>query len=290
MNKLRSQPWQGLFCLAIVIMGLALGHALFVTQKLFTGGVSVTDTLVSAILGIAGIVIVWTGLNKSELRATLHGYLGANLIWVGIFEWTWEYFGHFMGIEPVYDDGMMILSPGLLVIQSTVLLVLVMLVFFGANKDTRCRMFMWFHRNLKLRPGRMTAGYKRQHARNTAIETVFLIWFIYQCAIFINDPRLIRYDSIAAMLITGGFVVWGVYLARKLTHINGFGAVLRYAIPTGSILWLPIEAFSRWGLYPEIWIKPAEYPVSLIVIALVFAGAAVFVYREDSPSPALQAS
>lgn len=290
MNKLRSQPWQGLFCLAIVIMGLALGHALFVTQKLFTGGVSVTDTLVSAILGIAGIAIVWTGLNKSELRATLHGYLGANLIWVGIFEWTWEYFGHFMGIEPVYDDGMMILSPGLLVIQSTVLLVLVMLVFFGANKDTRCRMFMWFHRNLKLRPGRMTAGYKRQHARNTAIETVFLIWFIYQCAIFINDPRLIRYDSIAAMLITGGFVVWGVYLARKLTHINGFGAVLRYAIPTGSILWLPIEAFSRWGLYPEIWIKPAEYPVSLIVIALVFAGAAVFVYREDSPSPALQAS
>ncbi|MDH5255645.1 MAG: hypothetical protein OEW72_06995, partial [Gammaproteobacteria bacterium] len=163
--------------------------------------------------------------------------------------------------------------------QATSLIVIVLLIFFGANKDTRCRMFMWFHRNFRLRPGRMTAGYQRQHARTTAIETVFLIWFIYLCAITINDPRLIRYDSTAAMLITVGFLVWGLYLVNKLVKVRGVGAAFRYAIPTGNILWLPIEGFSRWGLYPEVWVKPLEYSFIMLSVLVTFAAAAVAVFR-----------
>ena len=55
---------------------------------------------------------------------------------------------------------------------------------------------------------------------------------------------------------TVGILVWGVYLATKLLKQRGFGPTFRYAIPTGNILWLPIESFARWGLYPEVWIKP----------------------------------
>lgn len=178
-------------------------------------------------------------------------------------------------------DGFTILSPGLLMIQSTALIVFLLLMLFGANKDTRCRMFMWFHRNLRLRPGQLTAGFKRQHARNTALETIFLIWFIYLCAIFINDPRIIGYDSVTAMVLTGGFVVWGLYLATKLTKVRGLGPALRYAIPTGSILWLPTEAFSRWGLYPEVWIKPVQYPglMSSVLIVFAVAGGVILLSR-----------
>jgi hypothetical protein len=214
---------------------------------------------------------VWTGFNRSETQATLLGYLGGNLIWIGVFEWTWRYFSRWLALQPVMDKGFTILNPSLLMIQGTTLLVIAMLVFLGANKDTRCRMFLWFHRNFRLRPGRMTPGYERQHSRNTALETVFLIWFIYLCAITINDPRLIRYDSVAAATITVGFVVWGLYLVSKLTRINGVGAAFRYAIPTANILWLPIEGFSRWGFYPEIWIKPFDYSVAMLGVLGVFA-------------------
>jgi hypothetical protein len=281
LRSLEEAPYAGLFCLAVVIMGLALGHSWLVLQRSLTGGVGAADTFVSMLQGSIGVALVWVGLNKDENQATWLGYIGANLIWIGWFEWTWEYFSHWLKLEPILDKGIPILSPGLLMIQSTSLTVILLLILFGANKDTRCRMFMWFHRNLRLRPGQMTAGFKRQHARNTALETLFLIWFIYLCAITINDPRLIRYDSTAAIVITLAFVAWGIYLVPKLARVRGLGPALRYAIPTGNILWLPTEAFSRWGLYPEVWVKPIEYAglMSAVLIGFAIAGVAIFQSR-----------
>lgn len=280
-ERITETPLAGIFSLLIVFFGLALGHTIVVSQHLITGGMSVVDTVVSLTLGATGFTLVWIGLKRPENQATLLGYLGGNLIWIGIFEWTWLYFSHWLAIEPVLDQGMMILSPELLLIQATGLIVVSILIFLGANKDTRCRMFMWFHRNLRLRPGPMTPGYKRQHARTTAIETVFLIWTIYLFAIVINDPRLIRYDSVAAMVITVGFVIWGVYLANKLFRIRGLGAAFRYAIPTGNILWLPIEGFSRWGLYPEVWVLPKQYAGLMAVVFIIFLIGLVSMYRTD---------
>ena len=282
-SDLNSSATGGLLALVTVFCGLALGHTVVVLQSQMTAGSSGLDTAVSMGLGSLGVFLVWKGLSRPENQATLLGYLGGNLIWVGFFEWTWHYFGEWLKLEPVTDKGIPILMPGLLMIQATSLIVIVLLIFFGANKDTRCRMFMWFHRNFKLRPGRMTAGYQRQHSRTTAIETVFLIWFIYLCAITINDPRLIRYDSIAAMVITVSFVAWGLYLVNKLTKIRGLGAAFRYAIPTGNILWLPIEGFSRWGLYPEVWVKPLQYSVLMSIVLLVFAAAGVAIFRSAGP-------
>lgn len=277
LRSLEEAPYAGLFCLVIVIMGLALGHSWLVLQRQLVGGPGSLDTVISMIEGSIGVALVWVGLKMDENQATWLGYIGANFIWIGWFEWTWEYFGHWLKLEPILDKGIPILSPGLLMIQSTSLTVILLLILFGANKDTRCRMFMWFHRNLHLRPGQMTAGFKRQHARNTALETLFLVWFIYLCAITINDPRLIRYDSTAAMVITLAFVAWGIYLVPKLARIRGLGAALRYAIPTGNILWLPTEAFSRWGLYPEVWVKPIEYAglMSAVLISFAIAGVAI---------------
>jgi len=282
-ERFSEAPLAGFFSLLMVWFGLALGHSLVVLQHA-TFAMGPLDTALSWSFGLGGFALVWVGMKRPENQATILGYLGGNLIWCGWFEWTWRYFGHWLGIEPVMADGMMILSPELLMIQATTLLVVGMLIFLGANKDTRCRMFMWFHRNFKLRPDKMTPGFKRQHARNTAMETVFLIWTIYLFAIYINDPRGIRYDSIAAMLITVGFVVWGIYLINKLRRIRGLGAAFRYAIPTGNIVWLPIEAFSRWGMYPEVWIKPVEYAGIMSTLLVLFvAGSAAMYFRSQGP-------
>lgn len=278
-KRLGESPLGGLFSLVMVWFGLALGHTLVVLQH-STFAMGPLDTAVSWALGFAGFALVWIGMKRPEEQATMMGYLGGNLIWCGLFEWTWRYFGHWLEIEPVMDQGMMILSPELLLIQATTLLVVSMLIFLGANKDTRCRMFMWFHRNFKLRPDKMTPGYKRQHARTAAMETVFLIWTIYLFAIFINDPRGIRYDSIAAMTITTGFIVWGIYLVVKLMKIRGLGPSFRYAIATGNVCWLPIEGLSRWGLYPEVWVLPKEYGALMsVVLVLYMAGAATMLMK-----------
>ena len=277
-NRINTQPFTGVFSLFMVWFGMALGHTLIVLQH-STLPLGIVDSAFSWALGLGGFALVWVGMRRPEGQATILGYLGGNLIWCGIFEWTWRYFGHWLNVEPVMDQGMIILSPELLLIQSTTLLVFAMLVFFGANKDTRCRMFMWFHRNFRLRPDSMTPGYKRQHARTAALETVFLIWTIYLFAIWINDPRGIRYDSIAAVVITVGFIVWGIYLVTKLVKVRGFGPTFRYAIPTGSICWLPIEALSRWGLYPEVWIKPAEYSLLMILVFAIFIGGLATAFR-----------
>lgn len=279
-KRLGDTPIGGIFSLVMVWFGLALGHTLVVLQH-STLPMGLLDTTLSWILGFGGFGLVWVGMKRPEEQATILGYLGGNLIWCGIFEWTWRYFGHWLEIEPIMDQGMMILSPELLLIQATTLLVVSLLIFLGANKDTRCRMFMWFHRNLKLRPDKPTPGFKRQHARTTAMETVFLVWTIYLFAIFINDPRGIRYDSILAMALTGGFIVWAVYLINKLMKIKGLGPIFRYAIPTGNIAWLPIEGLSRWGLYPEVWVMPKEYSGLMSVILILFVVGVVGMYKTE---------
>jgi len=279
-KRLGESPIGGIFSLIMVWFGLALGHTLVVLQH-SSLPMGLLDTTFSWILGFGGFALVWIGMKRPEEQATILGYLGGNLIWCGMFEWTWRYFGHWLEIEPVMDQGMMILSPELLLIQATTLLVVALLIFLGANKDTRCRMFMWFHRNLKLRPEKPTPGFKRQHARTTAMETVFLVWTIYLFAIFINDPRGIKYDSILAMVLTGGFIVWAVYLINKLMKIRGLGPIFRYAIPTGNIAWLPIEGLSRWGLYPEVWVMPKEYSGLMSVVLILFLVGVVGMYKTD---------
>ena len=284
LSRLGEVPISGIFSLFMVWFGLALGHSLVVLQTATTGGAGLIDTAFSWTLGTAGFVLVWVGMKRPEIQGTLLGYLGGNLIWCGFFEWSWRYFAHALAIEPVLDKGMMILSPELLLIQATVMIVFSLLVFLGANKDTRCRMFMWFHRNFRLRPGSMTPGYQRQHARIAAMETVFLIWTIYLFAIFINDPRGIRYDSTAAMAITVGFVGWGIYLVPRLLKIRGLGASFRYGIAVGNVTWLPIEAFSRWGLYPEVWVRPVEFPLLMGTVFSAYAVGVLAMYRKDSAS------
>jgi hypothetical protein len=293
LSRISVTPWSGLYSLLLVWCAMAVGHSFVVLQHA-ANPIGMIDTSLSWSLGLAGFALVWVGMKKPETQATVLGYIGGNMIWCGWFEWTWRYTAHLLDVKGVKDtmeitaaDGtteileMVILSPELLMIQATTLIVIAMLIFFGANKDTRCRMFMWFHRNFKLRPDTMTPGYKRQHARTTAIETVFLIWTIYLFAIFINDPRGIDWDSMTAVVITFGFVIWAGYLIFKLTKIRGLGPSFRYAIPTGCIAWLPIEAFSRWGMYPEIWIKPGEYPGSMTFVLAFLVVGLVALYKTD---------
>ena len=54
----------------------------------------------------------------------------------------------YMGVE--------LFTANLLLLQATGVFLIALLIWLASNKDTHCRMFMWFHRNLKLTPARRT--------------------------------------------------------------------------------------------------------------------------------------
>jgi hypothetical protein len=67
------------------------------------------------------------------------------------------------------------------------------------------------------------------------------------------------------------------------------GAAFRYAIATGSILWLPTEAFSYWGVYPEVWLRPTEYPLLMSAVALLFLAALAMAWQSGRERPGTRA-
>jgi len=108
LQRISKTPYVGIFSLIMVWCSLALGHSLVVLQHA-SNPMGAFDTAFSVVLGFAGFVLVWVGMRRPENQATLLGWLGGSLIWCGWFEWTWRYTAHYLEIEPILDDGMMIL-------------------------------------------------------------------------------------------------------------------------------------------------------------------------------------
>ena len=274
----------GLTVLLTVLSGIALSNTTVSLQRHWLATPSVGDTVFSAAVAGLGLWLVWQGLRQPEVRASLLGYVGGSLIWIGAFEWTWASFGAWLGIPPLRDSGMVIFTPGLLLVQSTSLVFVALLCVYGANKDTRCRMFMWFHRTLRLKPGKMTPGLRRQFARITATETLFLIWFVYVSTLTVNDPRLIGYASPAASLLYVGLALWSAYLLSRLFALKQIGAAFRYAIPVGYIVSIPIDALAQRGFYPAFWVQPLQYPLLMLAMLAVFAGGVWLMLRTEQPA------
>jgi hypothetical protein len=104
-SVLARPPWFNVIAVLLVMGGIALGHSAVILQWQITGGYSLLDSFVSLAIGSTGVALVWRGLKRPELPATLMGYLGGNLIWLGFFEWTWHAFGKWMGPGTGYRPG-----------------------------------------------------------------------------------------------------------------------------------------------------------------------------------------
>lgn len=273
---------RGLIVLLAVLSGIALSNTLVSLQRHWLAVPSIGDTLFSAIAASLGLWLLWFGLRQPETRASIAGYIGGVLLWIGAFEWTWASFASWLGIAPLRDNGIVIFTPGLLLVQATSLIFVALLCVYGTNKDTRCRMFMWFRRTLQLQPGKMTPGYRRQFAKIAATETIFLIWFVYVCSLTINDPRLIGYASPLATVSYIFLAMWSAYLLRQLFKLRQMGAAFRYAIPTGYILSIPIDALAQRGFYPAFWVRPFEYPLLMSGMFMVFV-VCVWLLLRDEP-------
>jgi hypothetical protein len=204
---------------------------------------------------------------------------------MGWFEHTFDFFGESLGIQPLLGpSGSPALSPNLLMMEASGVPFLALLILFGANRETRCRLLMWCHKTFNLTPDRPTTGYKRNYAWVTAIETVFVTWGFYLLIILVYDPRIAGKDHPFAYVAFGAFALWSAYLLRKMVRYTEPASAIRYAIPTTNAVWICIEMASHWKWFTEIWVKPTQYPITMLMFVAFFAGSAIVILRGGASS------
>jgi hypothetical protein len=275
-----DRPLLGLLIFISVLCQKPLAHAINVLQH--TAFEGTPRYVAGAMVGLVGFAVVWNGLKRPELQATVCGFVGGALIWMGWFEHGFEFFAHALAIPPLVQDGVQRLSPNLLLIEATLVPYLAILILFGANRETRCRMLMWFHRNLRLTPDRPTSGYRRSYAWVTALEIIFVGWFFYLTIILLYDPRILGKEHPGTYAAFVVILVWAVYLLSRLLRYNEPAPAIRYAIPTANAFWLLVEMASHWHWFTEIWIKPIQYPVGNLLILAVFIAGGILILRQRS--------
>lgn len=269
-------PYIGIIAFAAIILALPFDHTFLMMLRHFFQGTS--EIVVSIALGLGGWLLVWKGRKQTETVASWMGFIAGQMIWLGWFELAWKVFAHALNVQPVMWNGNPLLSGELQVIQMTGVPLLAFLSFLYVNKETRCNAVLWIRRQLRMDPGRPVTGKDRNFAAVTALETVAVTWACYVIIICAYDPRIgMGPTSVPAMALFVGCVVWGVWLASRLLKYTQIAPALRYAILTGNILWISVEAGSRMRLYPEIWVKPFQYPLEMTLVTLAMVAALAFI-------------
>jgi len=262
----------GLLALGLVLSGIALSNTILALQHAWFDAPSWPDTAISLVLAGLGIALVWRGLRASDPAASILGYAGGALLWMGFFEWTWLNFTVWLGIGPLMVDGVPMLHGSMLLIQATVGIFLPLTLLIASNKDTRCRMMLWFRRRLRLKiPNTAERSPPHHPSRVSATETIFVIWFIYLLNIALYDPRLLGSSTgtyLISLALIGG---WLVFLMNRLCRISQPGLAVRYAIPTAYLLSILIDGATFTGLFSAYWIQPIRFPFFATAMVLLFA-------------------
>lgn len=263
------RPWVGIAALLLVSLWRVLAHNISVLGSRFLP--DEIRLVAGLVVGTIGFILVWVGLNRDELTSSLLGFAGGAMIWLGWFEHLFEFLAKAIGVQPLIWNGVYSLPPNLVLLEATSFVLLVMLIFLWSNKDTGCRMFMFFHRNLRLRPGTPTRGYRKAYSRLAAMEYVLVSWFMYAAILLVIDPRIVGLRSPLAWAAMAGVTVWSIYLAVwKLPAQENMGGAVRYAIGAGGIIWLAVELAAQLKIITEVWVKPVQMPLTNLAFWVAF--------------------
>jgi hypothetical protein len=274
---LAKRPAIGLVAFTLAFLGQWFRHSAFPLSRGLFG-----DYLywVLPVIGTLGIVLVFRGMKLPEVRASWYGFVGGLLIWIGWFEWTFQFFGAFYQVPPYRATPWLVSPPDLNLIQASMPLLLVIFVLYGLfNRESKCNLMRWIHRNLRIDPGQPTPGHRRNFAQVTALETLFVIWFCYALWLYITFFGKTR------EIILGSLVVWGLwtaYLVYRLVRIPQPGYALRYGIAVGTIGWVLAATPSHMGLFPAVWLHPEDWPLLTVFAFALFVAGGLLVVRWPS--------
>ena len=102
------------------------------------------------------------------------------------------------------------------------------------------------------------------------MELIAILWMFYLLLLFVYDQEFLGDRHVVTYLVAFGSLLWSVFLMRNLAKIRQMGYAIRYAIPTVIIFWNFVEILGRWNILNEIWVKPYEYWLEMVLTLAVF--------------------
>ena len=269
-------PFIGLLAFVIVFIVQALGHTVMIAMENIFGEAYVYQSAFG--LGALGAVLLFIGMkHPGEVAGTWYGFWAGTFLWTGWVEFAFVWNANFLNVPDLMDTrlaGEIATKAEYLVMMSSVGILASTLAYFMLNKETKCNMFIWFQRNLGLRTGKPSRGYKRNFAAITCLETIYVIWFCYLVLLFIYDENILGDRHPVTYGIFFLNTVWAIYLFQRLIQMWKVTTAIRYGIPTAIIAWNSVELAGRWNLFVSVWEKPQEYGLEMGLIAAAIAVAA----------------
>jgi hypothetical protein len=264
-KKYYQAPIPAIIAVLIVYFWQGLGHTVMylMEHRWFPQQV----LLVAFIAGLVGAVMIYVGRNKSENAATLLGFAGGSLVWLGWIEFSFVWVADDLGVQEAMWGAKPTL-PEYRVMLSSVGVMFASLLFFFFNKETRCNAFMWLHRHLRMNLGDKNPAAQRNLCSIVAMETIYVTWFFYLYLLVIYNPDIFGTEHWVTFASCAFFAVWAIYLIQRLWWYQRMAPALRYAIPTAIIAWNVNEILEKWGHLEEVWVQPQRYAFELSMVAL----------------------
>lgn len=278
---LARPPFIGLLAFVVVFFVQGLGHTAMTGMELFFGEEYVLQSAFA--LGLLGAILLLIGMrHEGEVAGTWYGFWGGTLLWTGWIEFAFVWNANLLQVPDLMDKyvpGTIATKAEYLVMLSSVGLCLALLMPLMLNRETKCNLFVWLQRHLKLRTGKPSRGYQRNFAYITALETIFVTWFCYLALLLIYEEGILgdRHPVTKGIFFLN--TIWSFYLISRLLQMWKVTTAVRYSIPTAIIAYSSYEIAGRWNLYTDIWVEPEKFKVVLGLIAAALAVAAFLAVR-----------
>ncbi|MCH1930355.1 hypothetical protein L9G16_09195 [Shewanella sp. A25] len=281
-RAIRTNTWaMALLVYVFITLQKPLSHMYVVTMIYMFPPDFIWKYVVAFFIGCGGIVLIYKGLNKDEVKGSLMGLFGGILVWDSWFEMGMDFFEHHNSIPMVKDAaGVPTLLGSHVILEMSGIFLLATLLITLFQKDMRCRMLLWIRKNLGLREGtgKPTQGLKPQTARVAFNEYLYVTWFMYVFMILLIDPRIAGLHHPFTYAISAAVFCWSLYLLYKQTKQNEVGLMIRYAIGAAGVAWYNLEIIALWDWVDEFWVRPDKYPIACLITIGIFALIARFVW------------
>jgi hypothetical protein len=277
-------PFVGMLAFFVVFIMQGLGHTQMVLMESIFGEQYVYQS--AFVTGLIGAVALWFAMrSEGEVAATWLGFVAGTFLWTGWVEFTFVWSANVLGVPDLMDayaPGEIATKAEYLVMMSSAGVLLATMAPLMMNRETKCNLFVWCQRNLRLRTGKPSRGYERNFGYITCLETIYVIWFCYLALLFIYDESILGDRHPVTYGIFFATTAWSLYLINRLRQMWKVTTAVRYAIPTAIIAYSAYEIAGRWNLFKDIWVHPGEYWLELTL----FLGAVLVAATVAALTPA----
>lgn len=226
--------------------------------------------LINIAIGFFGVVVIHFGNKTNETSASIFGFMGAHLIFIGFFEFAFAFIANVLEIKPILhpENKEVLLSSSIQVVELSGLILLPLILLYSVNREVRCNMMVWIRRQLSMNITMVSHSKQRSFASITANETLFVIWTIYVISLVCLDPRVLGPTHWASMCIYSVFMIWPFYLIYRVRRFTSSGYIFRYSVPIGVLLWSWVEMLSSMNIIVEYFLYPLQYPLATALTAI----------------------